>query len=111
MKAAEEGFVDIAWLLLDRDADVKYTNKNGRDALSFAAAPSMKRASIDGHRYILRLLVEKGADPRRKDERGMTAKARAKEEGRDVIVKCLEELECGIGESFSGLASATAPPW
>ena len=111
MKAAEEGYVDSARLLLDRGADVKCTNKNGRDALSFAAAPSMMRASTDSHRYILRMLVEKGADPLRKDGKSMTAKDRAKAEGRDDIVKCLEELECGIGESFSGVASATAPPW
>ena len=111
MKAAEEGFVVIAGLLLDRGADVKLTNRKGRDALSFAAAPSMKRASTDGHRYILRMLVEGGADPLRKDDERMTAKARAKAEGRDDIVKCLEELECGIGESFSSVAPGTAPPW
>ena len=111
MKAAEEGYAEIAQLLLDRGADIKCTNRKGRDALSFAAAPSMKRASTDGHRYVLRLLVERGADPLRKDERGQTAKDRAKQEGRDDIVKCLEELEGVIGESFSGVAPATAPPW
>ena len=61
--------------------------------------------------YVLRLLVERGADPLRKDERGQTAKDRAKQEGRDDIVKCLEELESGIGESLSGVAHAIAPPW
>ena len=71
----------------------------------------MKRASTDGHRYILRMLVEGGADPLRKDDEGMTAKARAKLEGRDDIVKCLEELECGIGESLSSVAPGTEPPW
>ena len=111
MKAAEEGYTEIAQLLLDRGADIKCTNRKGRDALSFAAAPSMKRASSDGHRYVLRLLVERGADPLRKDERGQTAKDRAEQEGRDDIVKCLEELEGGIGESFSGVAPATAPHW
>jgi hypothetical protein len=102
MKAAEEGFAEIAQLLLDRGADIKAMNRKGRDSLSFAAAPSMKRPSTDGHRYVLRLLVERGADPLRKDERGQTAKDRAKQEGRDDIVKCLEELESGIGDSFSG---------
>ena len=111
MKAAEEGYPEIAQLLLDRGADIKCKNRKGRDALSFAAAPSMKRASTDGHRYVLRLLVERGADPLRKDERGQTAKDRAKQEGRDDIVKCLEELESGIGESLSGVAHAIAPPW
>ena len=56
MKAAEEGYPEIAQLLLDRGADIKCKNRKGRDALSFAAAPSMKRASTDGHRYVLRLL-------------------------------------------------------
>ena len=111
MKAAEEGYAEIAQLLLDRGADIKCTNRKGRDALSFAAAPSMKRASTDGHLYVLRLLVERGADPLRKDERGQTAKDRAKQEGRDDIVKCLEELESGIGEALSGVAHAIAPPW
>ena len=111
MKAAEEGYAEICQLLLVRGADVKCTNRKGRDALSFAAAPSMKRASTDGHCYVVRLLVERGADPLRKDERGRTPKDRAKEEGHNDIVKCLEELECGVGESFSGVAPATAPPW
>jgi hypothetical protein len=102
MKAAEEGYSEIATLLLDRGADIKAMNRKGRDALSFAAAPSMKRASTDGHRYVLCLLVERGADPLRKDERGQTAKERAKQEGRDDIVRCLEELECGIVETLGG---------
>jgi hypothetical protein len=32
-------------------------SRKGRYALSFAAAPSMKRESTDGHRYVLCLLV------------------------------------------------------
>ena len=98
MKAAEEGHVEICEMLLASRADITAMNKKGRDALSFAAAPSMKRPSSDKHRYAVRLLVERGADPLRKDERNQTAKERAKQEGRDDIVKCLEELECGIGE-------------
>ena len=96
MKASENGNAEIAELLLNRGADIKATNRKGRDALSFAAAPSMKRASTDGHRFVLRLLIERGADPLRKDDSGQTAKDRAKQEGRDDIVKCLEEIECGI---------------
>jgi hypothetical protein len=109
MKAAELGHAEIAQLLLDRGADISSTNRNGRDALSFAAAPSMKKASTDGHRYILRSLIERGADPLRKDERGQTARERAKQEGRDDIVKCLEELECGIGEFISDVVGSPLP--
>ena len=52
--AAKEGFAEIAGMLLDRGADIKSTNRKGRDAFSFAAAPSMKRASTDDHRCVLR---------------------------------------------------------
>ena len=97
IKASEEGYAEIAQMLVERGADVKSTNRKGRDALSFAASPSMKRASTDGHRYILRLLVEYKADPLRKDKCGRTALDRAKHERRDDIVKCFEELECVIG--------------
>jgi hypothetical protein len=96
MKASEEGNVEIVELLLDNGADIKATNLKGRDSLSFAAAPSMKRVSTPRHFYVLRLLVERGADPLRQDDRGLTAKDRAKEEGRDDIVKCLEDLEYGL---------------
>lgn len=96
MKAAEEGHVDIALMLLERGADVNAKNKKGRDALSLAAAPSMNRDTTDGHVAMLRLLVEWGADPRRKDERGRSAKDMARQEGRGVIVEVMEELECGM---------------
>jgi len=92
MKAAEEGYPEIAQLLLEKGADIKSKNSKGRDALSFAAAPSMKRASTDGHRYVIRLLIERGADPLQEDKRGQTALDRAKQEGRDDIVECLEQL-------------------
>ena len=95
MKAAEEGHIQIATLLLDRGADVHAKNKKGRDSLSFAAAPSMRRESTDSHSHMLQLLVSRGADPLRKDERGRTAKDIATHEGRHETVKVLEELECG----------------
>ena len=95
MKAAENGHIEIAQLLLDRSANVNAKNKKGRDSLSFAAAPSMRRETTEFHHHMLRLLVSKGADPLRKDERGRTAKDIATHEGRHEIIKVLEELECG----------------
>ena len=41
LKAAETDHVDIMKLLLQANADVHATNKKGRAALSFAAAPSI----------------------------------------------------------------------
>lgn len=93
MKAAEEAHIEVAQLLLERGADVTATNKRGRDALSFAAAPSMKKPLKPEHTAMVRLLVEKGAEPGRKDERGQTARDRAQVEGREGTVRALQELE------------------
>ena len=55
------------------------TNKKGRTALSFAAAPSMKRKTAC---RTLKLLLECGAKETQKDDEGLTAIARAKKEQR-----------------------------
>ena len=90
MKAAEEGHADIIRLLLDKHADVEACNSKGRGALSFAAAPSMKRPTPVN---ALRLLLQRGADMSRVDSLGMTAKARARKEKRDEAVAVFEEFE------------------
>ena len=42
MKAAEEGHTEITRLIIDKGVDMEVTNRKGRAALSFAAAPSME---------------------------------------------------------------------
>jgi len=90
MKASEEGCVEIMTLLLERRVDMEAVNKRGRGALSFAAAPSMKRPTAAA---ALRLLLERGADTSRKDSDGLTAKDRAARERRDDAVQIFEEFE------------------
>ena len=96
MKAAEEDFVDISRLLLDYGADIEATNKKGRTALSFAAAPSkldnimMKRLTAVSS---LKLLLERGADRNHKDSQGMTALERATREGYQDAASIFEEYE------------------
>ena len=90
MKAAEEGHDQILSLLIDKRADLSVANRKGRDALSFAAAPSMKRPTST---TTLRLLIERGADLSHVDGDGMTAKERARKEKRDEAVACFEEFE------------------
>ena len=90
LKAAEEGYLEILDLLIDNGADLSVTNRNGRDALSFAAAPSGKRKTPLA---TLRRLLERGADPNHIDGAGMTAKMRASNEGYKDAVACFEEFE------------------
>jgi len=78
MKAAEEGHVEIAQLLLDNSCSLEAVNKTGRTALSFAATPSMGRTAC---LPVLQLLLEAGANVDHKDSRGETARARAVRDG------------------------------
>ena len=87
MKASEEGSVDIARLLLEKNADMEATNKKGRTALSFAAAPSMNGTKPRATAVeVLRLLLTSGADAAKQDDRGMTARARAEKEKREDAI-------------------------
>ena len=90
MKAAEEGHDQIVSLLIGKRADLSAANGKGRDALSFAAAPSMNRSTSIP---TVRRLIECGANLSHRDSLGMTAKERAKKEKRDEAVACLEEFE------------------
>lgn len=90
MKAAEENKDAIMRLLLERNSDIEAVNRKGRSALSFAAAPSMKRPTATA---ALKLLLERGANVSQRDNNGMTAKDRARKENRDEAVAMIEEAE------------------
>ena len=81
-------------MLIERGADLEAKNKKERTALSFAAAPSndgtrRRQESVEAVRFLL----QKGADPKAKDIRGLTPKDRAKGEKRDAVVELLEQYE------------------
>ena len=88
MKAAEEDHTNIAMLLLNANADITNENKNGRTALSFAAAPRR-----DGSQWreaacaTLCLLLERCADINHKDFKHCTARDRAASEHRDDALR------------------------
>ena len=90
MKAAEEGHEGILTLLLEKQADINMKNHKGRTALSFAAAPSMRRPTP---LPTLMLLLEHGADIRARDVNGLTARAHAEREGRSRALEVLNEWE------------------
>lgn len=90
MKAAEEDQMDIMEILLSKRADLEVANRKGRTALSFAAAPSMKRKTAVS---ALRLLLQHGADTSRKDDNGLTPKEKAEKEERQDALLLFEEFE------------------
>ena len=90
IKAAEEGVVNILKALVKAKADKEAVNKNGRSALSFAAAPSNNRATpVEALKYLLEI----GCDISHEDKGGKTAKSRAKMEKRSDAVEVIEEFE------------------
>ena len=71
-------------LLLEKGADVKATDRDGRTALIWAAQ--------DGHEAVVRLLLEKGADVEAKDRDGRTALIWAAQGGHEAVVRLLTPL-------------------
>ena len=95
MKSAEEGSVEIMRMLLAKNVDLEYMNKNRRTALSFAAAPSNNGSGVRPTPVAtLRLLLESRAKTQHKDVTGVTAKGRAAREKRDDAVAIFEEFGC-----------------
>ena len=90
MKAAEGDKVVIMAHLVARNISLECENRKGRTALSFAAAPSMKRPTALN---ALRFLLERGANVNHTDANGDTAKDRARKEEREDAVRMLEEAE------------------
>jgi len=69
------GYFSIALLLLEKGADVNATNRKGRCALSFAAAPSRDEAKKEQRvsaLELIKLLISWEAKRDRKDDRGKT---------------------------------------
>jgi hypothetical protein len=93
MKAAEEGHVDILEMLLAKKVNIEACNRKSRTALSFAAAPSMKGKTPRATPVeALRLLLQNGADARRKDDRGLDPKDYATREKREDALGVLAEF-------------------
>ena len=98
MKAAENNDVKIMELPLERGAEPDATNRKGRTALSFAAAPSNRRAD-NGRRETAAmnalgfLLAMPEVWILREDSGGLTARARAVKEDRFDAAGLLEHAE------------------
>ena len=93
MKASEEGNEEVIRMLLNKKVDIEVTNRKGRTALSFAAAPSndgsTRRLTAVA---AMRLLLQSGANAHKADEKGATAKSRANDEKRDDALAVFDEF-------------------
>ena len=93
MKASEEGNEEVIRMLLNKKVDIEVTNRKGRTALSFAAAPSndgsTRRLTAVA---AMRLLLQSGANAHKADEKGATAKSRAIDEKRDDALAVFDEF-------------------
>jgi ankyrin repeat protein len=95
MKATEGDHVKVMRMLLEKKANIEGCNHKERTALSIAAAPS-----FDGSTRrvtpaaALRLLLESGANPNKKDAQGRTPKQRALFERYDEASAIFEEFGC-----------------
>ena len=90
MKAAEEGHLEIVRMLVESRANMEETNKKGRTALSFAAAPSRKRPTAV---ETLRYLLQAGASNDVTDINGRTPREQATREKRTDAIVVFDEFE------------------
>jgi len=93
MKASEEGNEEVIRMLLNKKVDIEVTNRKGRTALSFAAAPSNDGSTRRPTAVAaMRLLLQSGANAHKADEKGATAKSRANDEKRDDALAVFDEF-------------------
>lgn len=65
MKASEEGAVEVMRMLLAKNVDYEASNKKGRTALSFAAAPSYNsKQETEFHAQLVRIIIWGGRGSR-----------------------------------------------
>ena len=84
MKAATEGYLKTAKLLIDKGAEVDARTNEGTSALMVA--------SSGGYTKIVELLVNAGANAKIKNNMGYTAEMYAKEKGYTNIVQMLNKV-------------------
>jgi hypothetical protein len=82
LRAAERGLEDVVWLLLTRsDVEVGLRDKDGRTALTYAV--------MGGHKTVVKILLNNGANLESKDKNGQTPLSWAAENGYEARVKLL----------------------
>ena len=84
MKAATEGYLKTAKLLIDKGAEIDARTNEGTSALMVA--------SSGGYTKIVELLVNAGANAKIKNNMGYTAEMYAKERGYTNIVQMLNKV-------------------
>ena len=95
MKAPKEGAVEVMRMLRDKKVDIEASNRKGRTLLSFAAAPSMDGTTPHNTPVeALHLLLQRGADAKRKDVRDQTAKDYALKSKREEAVAIFDKFAC-----------------
>ena len=85
MKAATEGYLKTAKLLIDKKADI--------DAKSNEGSTALMAASMAGYTKIVELLVNAGADVNAKNNTGWTADMYASEKGYTNINQVLRQRD------------------
>lgn len=83
LRAADAGHTKCVRMLLDKGANVKHSDHDGRTALSLAA--------LKGHKVVAKLLFKRGADINTQDKKGNTPLALAAENNHDAAVRFLLE--------------------
>jgi ankyrin repeat protein len=95
LRAAEAGDAAGVRAALAGGADV-----NARDARArFKHSTPLRLASLGGHRELVAILIEAGADPNLSDAGDETEVQRARRLYRDVDIDTLQEMGCTLGRS------------